>query len=359
VSSLLRRWGPQVEEAMQVLVVDDNPCAVHLLEQTLKRSEYDVLTASDGRSALEVLEQGACQLVVTDWEMPRMDGLELCRRVRGFSSVNYIYVILMAARHDASDSIEGMTAGADDFIVKPVQPSELILRVRVGERLLALETRDLLIFALAKLAESRDNDSGAHLERVRTYSRIIARHLSRLPKHRDQVNADFVQLIYLTSPLHDIGKVAVPDGVLHKAGPLTHDEFEVMKTHTTHGAETLDAALREYPAARFLRMARDIAASHHEWYDGSGYPRGLAGEEIPLCGRIVALADAYDAITSKRVYKDSLPHEKARAAIIKGRGSHFDPDVVDAFLANEAKIVAVGPSLSDDRASLAESLATA
>jgi cyclic di-GMP phosphodiesterase len=344
---------------MQVLVVDDNPSAVHLLEQTLKRSEYDVVTASDGRSALEVLEQGACQLVVTDWEMPQMNGLELCRRVRSFGSVNYIYVILMAARHDASDSIEGMTAGADDFIVKPVQPSELILRVRVGERLLALETRDLLIFTLTKLAESRDNDSGAHLERVRTYSRIIARHLSRLPKHRDQVNADFVQLIYLTSPLHDIGKVAVPDGVLRKAGPLTHDEFEVMKTHTTHGAETLDAALREYPAARFLRMARDIAASHHEWYDGSGYPRGLAGEEIPLCGRIVALADAYDAITSKRVYKDALPHEKARAAIVKGRGSHFDPDVVDAFLANEANIVAVGQSLSNDRASLAESLATA
>jgi putative two-component system response regulator len=344
---------------MQVLVVDDNPANVHLLEQALRRADYDVLTAASGRKALEILEQGECQLVITDWEMPHMDGLELCRRIRDFGSLNYIYVILMTGQHDGSDSIEGMTAGADDFIVKPVQPSELILRVRVGERLLALETRDLLIFMLARLAESRDNDSGAHLERVRRYSRIIAQHLATLPKYQGQVNAEFVRLIYLTSPLHDIGKVAVPDHVLHKAGPLTEAEFEVMKTHTTRGAETLDAAVRQYPAARFLRMARDIAASHHEWYDGSGYPHGLVGEAIPLAGRIVALADAFDALTSKRVYKDAFPYEKARAAIIKGRGSHFDPDVVDAFLANEEQFTAIGQSLCDEWTPAEESLAPA
>jgi putative two-component system response regulator len=272
----------------------------------------------------------------------------LCRRIRYLSTLNYIYVILLTARHDASDSIEGMTAGADDFIVKPFQPSELVLRVKAGERLLALETRELLIFALAKLAESRDSDTGAHLERVRTYSRIIGEHLLRQPKYRDQVNPEFVRLIYLTSPLHDIGKVAVPDQILLKPGPLTEEEFEVMKTHTTRGAETLDAALKQYPSARFLRMARDIAASHHEWYDGSGYPRGLAGQAIPLSARIVALADAYDALTSRRVYKDAFTHEKARSAVIKGRGTHFDPDVVDAFLENEAKFVAVQQSLSDE-----------
>jgi putative two-component system response regulator len=298
-------------------------------------------------------------LVITDWEMPHMDGLELCRRIRDFGSLNYIYVILMTGHRDGSETIEGMTAGADDFIVKPVQPSELILRVRVGERLLALETRDLLIFMMARLAESRDNDSGAHLERVRRYSRVIAQHLATLAKYKGHVNADYVRLIFLTSPLHDIGKVAVPDHVLHKAGPLTEAEFEVMKTHTTRGAATLDAAVRQYPAARFLRMARDIAASHHEWYDGSGYPRGLAGEAIPLAGRIVALADAFDALTSKRVYKDAFPYEKARAAVIKGRGSHFDPDVVDAFLANEAQFIAIGRELCDDRAPAEESLATA
>jgi putative two-component system response regulator len=332
---------------MQVLAVDDNPIAIDMLEHTLRSAGYEVLTATSGKAALEIIERGSCQLVITDWEMPNMSGLELCRRIRSFGAVNYIYVIMLTARKDASDSIEGMTAGADDFIVKPFQPSELVLRVRVGERLLSLETRDLLIFMLAKLAESRDNDTGAHLERVRMYSRIIAEHLSKMPKYRDQVNSEYVRLIYLTSPLHDIGKVAVPDHVLLKPGPLTEEEFEIMKTHTVRGAETLDAALAQYPSARFLRMARDIAACHHEWFDGSGYPRGLAGEAIPLSARIVALADTYDALTSKRVYKEAYSHEKARATVLKGRGTHFDPDVVEAFLKNEDRFVAAGRALGD------------
>ncbi len=332
---------------MQVLIVDDNPIALDLLGHALRRNGYEVIAVDSARSALEVLQQGTCQLMISDWEMPDMNGLELCRQVRAAGLMNYIYIIMLTARRDASDTIEGMSAGADDFIVKPFQPSELILRVRTGERLLGLETRDLLIFVLAKLAESRDNDTGAHLDRVRTFSRIIAEHLSRQPKYRGIINADFVRLIYLTSPLHDIGKVGVPDTVLLKPGPLTHEEFEMMKAHTTHGAATLDAALREFPAARYLRMARDIAASHHEWYDGTGYPYGLAADEIPLAGRIVALADVYDALTSKRVYKDVYSHEKAKNIIVQARGTHFDPDVVDAFLANEDKFIAIGQSLAE------------
>jgi putative two-component system response regulator len=332
---------------MKILIVDDNPIALDLLEHTLARSGYEVVAADTGQAALDILREGACQMVITDWEMPGMTGLELCRQIRSSTFMNYIYVILLTARGEVSDTIEGMTAGADDFIVKPFQPTELTLRVRAGERLLGLETRDLLIFALAKLSESRDSDTGAHLERVRTYSRVIAEHLARQPRFHGTVNADFVRLIYLTSPLHDIGKVAIPDSVLLKPGPLTHDEFEIMKDHTIKGAETLAAALREYPTAHYLRMARDIAASHHEWYDGTGYPLGLAGEEIPLCGRIVALADVYDALTSRRIYKDAYSHDKARAIVLQARGSHFDPDVVDAFLANEEKFVAIGRSLGD------------
>ena len=167
------------------------------------------------------------------------------------------------------------------------------------------------------------------------------------PKFHGTVNADFVRLIYLTSPLHDIGKVAIPDSVLLKPGPLTHDEFEIMKAHTTKGAATLEAALREYPTAHYLRMARDIAASHHEWYDGTGYPKGLAGGSIPLCGRIVALADVYDALTSRRIYKEAYTHEKAKGIVLGARGTHFDPDVVDAFVANEDKFIAVRQSLVD------------
>jgi putative two-component system response regulator len=332
---------------MQVLIVDDNPIALDILGHMLKRAGYDVIAADSGRAALEMLQQNNCQLVISDWEMPEMSGIELCRNIRTSGFMDYIYFILVTGRSDASDTIEGMTAGADDFVVKPYQPGELVLRVRTAERLLSLETRDLLIFVLAKLAESRDSDSGAHLERVRTFSRVIAEHLAKHPKYRDQVNADFIRLIYLTSPLHDIGKVAVPDTVLLKPGPLTHEEFEMMKAHTTHGAATLEAALHQYPTARYLRMARDIAVSHHEWYDGTGYPAGLAGEQIPLCGRIVALADVYDALTSKRVYKDMFSHEKARTILLQARGSHFDPSVVDAFVANEAKFIAIQQSLCE------------
>ncbi len=332
---------------MQILVVDDNPVDLRQLEHTLARDGYDVVTAQNGRTALDILHQGNCQLVICDWEMPGIDGIELCRRVRAADFMNYIYFILLTARREPSDLAEMMSAGVDDFMVKPIVPAELAMRVRAGERLLGLETRDLLIFALAKLAESRDTDTGAHLERVRTYSRVIAEHLSKQPKFRGQINADFVRLIYLTSPLHDIGKVSMPDSILLKPGPLTDEEFEVMKAHTRHGAETLEAALHEYPAAGYLRMARDIAVSHHEHYDGSGYPEGLAGDAIPLCGRIVAVADVYDALTSARVYKNAYTHERAKAVLVEHRGTKFDPDVVDAFLANEQKFIAIQQTLAD------------
>ena len=274
------------------------------------------------------MRRRTCRMVISDWNMPNMDGLELCRRIRGHDSFGYIYVILLTSHDSPQKVVEGMSAGADDFISKPFHPAELLVRIRAGERVLSLETRDVAIFALARLAESRDPDTGAHLERVRRYSRALAQQLALRPKHFEEVDAQYIQLIYLTSPLHDIGKVGIPDSVLLKPARLTPSEFEVMKTHATLGAETLDAALREYPGATFLQMARDIAATHHERFDGSGYPAGLVGTEIPLCGRIVALADVYDALTSKRVYKDAFSHASARHIIREESGSHFDPEVV-------------------------------
>jgi putative two-component system response regulator len=197
------------------------------------------------------------------------------------------------------------------------------------------------IFSLAKLAESRDTETGAHLERMRAYCQVLADQLSLEEKYRDQVDGDYVQLIYMTSPLHDIGKVGIPDKILLKAGPLTPDEFEIMKQHTVIGSKTLDAAARAHPEAKFLCMARDIARSHHERFDGTGYPDGLAGEDIPLCGRIVALADVYDALTTKRVYKPAFTHEKSRTIILDEMGGHFDPDIVRAFLQNEDHFVEI------------------
>jgi len=317
---------------MQLLIVDDSRAALALLKVALEMAGYEVLTACNGLEALSILREGDCRMVVCDWEMPEMDGLEFCESVRSEDLGRYIYTILLTAREGTGNVVRGLTAGADDFVSKPYDISELTGRIRAGERMLAQETRDLVIFAMAKLAESRDPETGGHLERVRTYSWALAKDLALHGAYRAQIDAGFIRLIYLTSPLHDIGKVAIPDSVLLKPGRLSTREFEIMKTHTTHGAETLDLALERYPNARFLRMARDIAAYHHERYDGGGYPEQLAGEDIPLCARIFALADVYDALVSKRVYKAAYSHEVARGIIVEERGTHFDPAVVDAFL---------------------------
>ena len=273
---------------MRILIVDDDPIALQMLSKALCAAGHEVATACDGLEALETLRHFSCRLVISDWNMPRLDGVELCRRIRMQSSFGYVYFILLTTHDSPQKVVEGMSAGADDFISKPFHPAELLVRIRAGERVLALETRDVAIFALAKLAESRDPVTGAHLERVRRYSQALAQQLSTKPQFYDTVDDKYIELIYLTSPLHDIGKVGIPDRVLLKPGRLTDEEFGIMKTHATLGADTLGAALCEYPGARFLQMARDIAATHHERFDGSGYPAGLHGADIPLCGRIVA-----------------------------------------------------------------------
>jgi putative two-component system response regulator len=326
---------------MEILIVDDNQISRELLHHTLTTNGYDVVSARDGQEALDVLQERDCRIVVTDWMMPRISGLELCRKIRETHVSRYIYTIIVTHKSEIKDTIEGLNAGADDFVTKPFWPLELIARVRAGERIVNLETRDLTIFALAKLADSRDPETGLHLERIRNYSRTIATYLMKLPKFNREINAEFVRLIYLTSPLHDMGKVAIPDGVLLKPGKLTEGEFEIMQTHTIHGAMILEAALMEFPNARYLRMASDIAAYHHERFDGAGYPRGLSGGAIPLAARIVALADVYDALTSKRVYKDAFGHDYARSAILQGSGTQFDPDIVDAFIGCEQEFVQI------------------
>ncbi|MEE9213038.1 MAG: HD domain-containing phosphohydrolase [Phycisphaeraceae bacterium] len=325
---------------MRILIVDDDNITLDMLRHALKEAGHKVEAVTNARRALDMIRLDSHRLVISDWEMPDMDGIELCRAVRAEELPSYVYFILLTSHTRPEEVVEGLSAGADDFITKPFNSAELIVRVRAGERILALETRDLAIFALAKLAESRDPETGAHLERVRNYSRILAQHLANQPKYRDALDTEYVRLIYQTSPLHDIGKVGIPDAVLLKPGQLSDAEFEIMKIHTKLGAQTLDAALQSYPNARFLEMARDIAASHHERFDGSGYPEGLKGEHIPLCARIVALADVYDAVTSRRVYKGALPHDTTRTMIVEGSGSHFDPDVVSAFVRNEDKFIA-------------------
>lgn len=332
---------------MKILVVDDDPVCAGILEHFLQQLGYHVTSAPDGRQAFDLLRDGDFRIVISDWEMPEMSGIDLCRRIRGRQFSDYVYIMLLTCREGRENLVAGLNAGADDFLIKPFQPDELAIRLRAAERIVTLESRDLIIFSLAKLAESRDPETGAHLERIREYCRILGVQLSKMDKYREQIDADFVRTLYQTSPLHDIGKVGVPDHILLKPGRLSPDEFEVMKQHAVIGCDTLDAALQAYPNAGFLRLARDIAWSHHEHYDGKGYPRGLAGDEIPLCGRIVAVADVYDALTTKRVYKPAFSHEEARAIISEGRGTQFDPAIVDAFLQCEDEFIAVKEALAD------------
>jgi putative two-component system response regulator len=324
---------------VQVLVVDDDEFALSMVENTLARMGFSSTLARNGAEAVEILQRGEIRLMITDWDMPQMNGLDLCKTVRREALSGYVYIIMLTGREGAKQRMEGLYAGADDFLNKPLDPEELLICLKQAERILALETRDVTLFALAKLAESRDIETGAHLERVQNYSRLIAQHLASEVKARHGVDDDYIRLLYQTSPLHDLGKVSIPDAILLKPDKLSNQEYEIMKTHAMLGAQTLDAALAQFPNIPFLQMARDIAAMHHEKFDGSGYPQGLVGEQIPLCARIVALADSYDAITSKRVYKEALSHETAKGIILRDRGSHFDPEVVDAFLRAESAIL--------------------
>lgn len=332
---------------MRILVVDDDLSTTMTLAAFVSSLGHEVETASNGIEAFELAKRGDHQVVITDQEMPESDGFELCRKIRERHLGSYVYIIMLTAHDRHEDLIQGLQSGADDFISKPFKPDELSMRLNVAERIVSLESRDLVIFALARLAESRDNDTGAHLERIREYARLLAVHLATTGPYQDMIDPDFVRSVYLTSPLHDIGKVGISDNILLKPGRLTPEEYAIMKTHAELGRATLEDALQAHPNARFLRVARDIAWCHHERFDGKGYPRGIAGEDIPLSARIVAVCDVYDALTSARPYKKAFSHERAKQIIVEERGTQFDAHIVDAFLRLEHEFDEIRERLRD------------
>lgn len=331
---------------MRILVVEDDPIAGEMLAEMLRTQGYDVTIALDGREALEQMRLAPFPIVFSDWDMPHVNGGQLCQAIRAGEWGMYVYFILLSGREDRQRNLRGYDSGADDFISKPFDPDEVNARLRVAQRILQLETHDVTIFALAKLAESRDSDTGRHIERVQAYCQVLANRMLSSGGW-PLINASFVKLLFQTSPLHDIGKVSIPDAVLLKPGKLSTSEFELMKTHTTCGADTLAAAAHQRPKAAYLEMARQIALSHHERWDGAGYPEGLAGEDIPLAARVVAVADVYDALTSRRQYKEAFPHEQARSIILEGAGTHFDPQIVDVFRDVEMQFAAIRTKLSE------------
>lgn len=334
-----------------ILMVDDNATNLQLLRETLDGQGYKLLIAKDGLRALAIAAKALPDLILLDIMMPELDGYEVCRRLKAAEDTKHIPIVFLTAMADAEDEAKGLRLGAVDYIVKPIVPDLVRARVRNHlelkqyrdelEILVADRTRELaltqavMIEGLATLAEYRDPETGGHIRRTQNYVKVLARALKDHPHFRDELNDDTIELLYQSAPLHDVGKVGVADSILLKPGKLTDEEFEEMKRHTIYGHDALRVTEQKLGQSHFLRYAREIAHTHQEKWDGSGYPLGLEGQGIPISGRLMALADVYDALISKRVYKPPFSHEKAVAIISDGRGTHFDPDIVDAFLSLE------------------------
>jgi putative two-component system response regulator len=342
------------ENKKSIMVVDDQPANLKLMEEVLSRQGYGVRSFPRGRLALAAAAQTPPDLILLDVTMPEMDGFEVCRRLRSDSALAAIPVIFLSALGETEDKLAAFRSGGFDYVTKPFDPDEVRARIetqlklhdlqaaverhnRELEQVVKQQVREIAaaqmatIFALAKLAESRDEATGQHLERVQMLCSLLATEVRKLPEYSPRMADDFVQDIFHASPLHDIGKVAIPDAILLKPGTLTPEEFAVMKTHTTLGAETLEFVLEKHPANEFIRMGIEIARSHHEKWNGSGYPDGLRGDEIPLSARIMAVADVYDALRSERCYKRAKSHEESCDIIVRNSGIHFDAVVASAF----------------------------
>lgn len=336
---------------MKILIVEDDYISQKKLEKLLNSLNYSTIVAADGKEAFDIWKKEKPEVVITDWMMPKMSGIELCRKIREIERYTYTYIILVTSKSSVEDIVEGLDAGADDFISKPYIKEVLAVRIRAGARLIKAQARDIVIFAMANLVDSRHPETGHHLEKVRHFCKVLTESLAGMEVEGYEVDQNFIDDIFLTSPLHDIGKIGIPDYVLLKSDALGANEFEIMKRHCEIGYETLNNALMKQPSAEYLKMSANIAYYHHEKYDGSGYPRGLKGDEIPLEARITALADVYDALVSKRVYKSASSHEVARATILKSRGKHFDPVIVDAFLKCEEKFIEIFNRFNQDEES--------
>jgi putative two-component system response regulator len=355
-----------------ILLVDDTPDNIALLSALLK-DRYKIKIATNGLKALQIASaEPSPDLILLDVMMPEMDGYEACRRLKAAPATADIPVMFLTAKIQPEDEEMGLSLGAVDYITKPISPPIVLARVatqlsltrarqllkdqnRHLEHLVEQRTQELMqmqeatILAMASLAETRDNETGNHIRRTQAYVAALARQLSDHPRFSAVLTEENIELLFKSAPLHDIGKVGVPDRILLKPGKLTPDEFEIMKLHTVYGRDAILAVEKHLGGSNgFLTFAREIAYSHQEKWDGSGYPEGLRGDAIPLSARLMAMADVYDALISKRVYKSAFSHEEALDIIREGRGSHFDPDIFDAFLQIEQSFRAIALQYCDD-----------
>jgi len=345
-----------------IMVVDDDEININILVETLGKA-YDISVAMNGRDVLELVKNEPPDLILLDIIMPGMDGYEVCEKLKADKKTRNIPIIFLTALTEEQNEARGLQLGAVDYITKPFSTELIKARVRnqlelkrhrdhleelVAERTRALElTQQATIESMAALAEYRDPETGGHIKRTQAYVKVLAEHLTDHSRFKDYLDTKTVGLLYKSAPLHDIGKVGINDSILLKPGKLTDREFEDMKRHTTLGMEAIRVAADKLGYDSFLRYAEEIAYTHHEKWDGSGYPQGLKGDAIPVPGRLMALADVYDALISKRVYKPPFPHSKAITIIAEGAGKHFDPDMVAAFMQVEDQFKQVALEFAD------------
>ena len=360
-----------------ILVVDDTPDNLTLMSGLLK-DHYRVKVANSGERALKIAQSDSPpDLILLDIMMPEMDGYEVCRRLKADIKTRDIPIIFQTAKTEVVDETLGFELGASDYITKPISPPIVLARVathlsikRVQDFLKDQNTfledevdkrtaeiiaiQDVTINAMASLAETRDNETGNHIRRTQRYVRVLAEKVRFNPRFAHFLNDDkTIELLFKSAPLHDIGKVGIPDRILLKPGRFEPEEFEIMKTHTTLGRDAILHAESDLGMELpFLKYAKEIAYCHQEKWDGSGYPEGLSGDDIPISARLMAVADVYDALISRRVYKEPMPHEKAVSIIKEGKGLHFDPDMVDAFLELEQEFKAIAANFLDSDADI-------
>lgn len=321
---------------MQVLVVNDSPLILMAIRSLLGSEGYEVLSASNGQEALNILEQGTCQIVILDWEMPIMDGVEFCRIVRECFFARYIYIIFLTSHQERQWELDGLEAGADDYIFKSNDSSPLLLaRLKIAKRILSEEACGLVTEAIRLINQAKPDRFVDHGPRVAACCFEMLKELEKKKKFQDTIDSTFRRHFHAVCSLYDIGYIGLPDDLQIVRRGLSDQEYEVYKKHTSIGSQIFERLSRDFPAADFLAMARDMAATHHERYDGSGYPVGLKGESIPLVGRILFLADTYDALISSDRSVEPMSHDYAKWLISQGKKIHFDPDVVDAFLTCE------------------------
>jgi len=360
-----------MDQKQKILIIDDEIFYIDVLVELLSE-QFTVSVAKNGQQGLERIERGFIpDLILLDVLMPDMDGYEVCRRIKVNPHLQNVPVIFLTVKSDVESEVKGFALGASDYISKPfslpivktrvnthialshmhktLHVQNIQLEEQVIERTREISrTQDIAMYCMVSMTETRDNETGKHIRRTQHYVKILAEYLKDNVKYKDQLDNEFIELLFKSAPLHDIGKIGVRDSILLKPGKLDATEWEEIKMHPEYGCNAILKTEKEFGPSGFLSIAKEIIYSHHEKWDGSGYPQGLSGEQIPLSARLMALADCFDALINKRIYKNAFTYQTAKQIILEGRGKHFEPAIVDAYIALEESFIQIAEQFAEE-----------